>query len=143
MFDDLKTETDVSDVTDVTDVLRSVEELEECVNETALRRRTMPRHKVCVRIAISPANSSQRDTFSIDAVTGDVSSGGCLAFADKAVLPGDVFVVDFSPGVADELGLVFSRCVRCRFISENRFELGFRFLQLADVNYVLDDLLDD
>ncbi len=138
MFDDIKAEAD-----DITDVLRSIEEIEESVSEAVLRRRAMPRHKICAKITVSAASSSQRDTFSIDAITGDVSAGGCLVFASKAVLPGDVFVIDFSPGVAADLGPVFVRCLRCRFIAENRFELGFRFLEEIDVDYVLDEILDD
>lgn len=138
MYDDLKPLAD----DDFTDALRSIEELEESVSEAVLRRRTSPRHKVCTKVFVSPGNPSDRDAFKFSGITGDISGGGCLVFGTRAILPGDIFWLDFSPGDAADLGSVFSRCLRCRFITEDRFELGFRFLEHVDVDYVLHDLLN-
>ena len=139
MFEKVSSDTD----NDISDVLRSIEEIEESVTEAVLRRRAMPRHKVCTKISIEAASSSERDHLSFDAMTGDISGGGCLVFSRRAILPGDVFLIDFGPGIAADLGQVFARCLRCRFIAENRFELGFRFLEQIDVDYVLDEILED
>jgi hypothetical protein len=139
MYDDLKPHAD----DDVTDALRSIEELEESVSEAVLRRRTSPRHKVCTKVSVNAGNPSQRTTQTFGGITGDISGGGCLVFGTQAILPGDIFWIDFSPGDAADLGGVFARCLRCRFITEGRFELGFRFLQTLDVDYVLHDLLNN
>lgn len=142
MFGDLDSKVNSSDADEFNDALQSIEELEASISESVLRRRAATRYKLCASVVIHSGNLSERGD-GIRGVTGDVSSGGCLIIGTRAILPGDLFCLDFGGGDLADLGSVFARCLRCRFITEGRFEIGVRFLETIDVEYALHDQLED
>ena len=119
--------------------LQSLRELESTVDESILQRRSSTRFEITTKLFVSAGNSSQRDELRIEGVTGDISSGGCLVVMASPILPGDVFWLDFTPGQLTALGGVFARCMRCRFIAESTFEVGFRFFTGVDIEYAMSE----
>ena len=123
---------------ELSNALDSLRELEQNVSEAIIQRRSSERWQVATLVTVRPGNSSERDTIAIKGVTGDVSNGGCLVLLPRPMLSGDVFWLDFSEGELREIGSVFGRCMRCRYISEGYFETGFRFFNNVDIACVLD-----
>ena len=51
-----------------------------------------------------------------------------MTLTSRAILPGDLYWLVF---VGDDvrIGSLIARCMRCRMVQEEAFEVGFRFLQ--------------
>lgn len=88
--------------------------------------RAHERKETKVRVDLWPGNSSAQGELHLSGKTNDISEGGCSAVFDAAVLPGDIFRLAFDPKELS-LPLVFARVMRCRMLSEDAFEVGFRF----------------
>lgn len=123
---------------DLSDALDSLRELEQNVSESLIRRRASERVQITTPITVRPGNASERHLLSIEGMTGDLSNGGCLVLLPQPILPGDVYWLDFVRGDLKALGAAFARCIRCRFISEGKFEVGFRFFNNIDLTCALD-----
>ncbi|MEZ6109211.1 MAG: PilZ domain-containing protein [Pirellulaceae bacterium] len=78
-------------------------------------------------ITIKAANASQREDINFSAICNDISAGGCRVLSNKALMVGDLFFLVFERGQLD-VPPVFARCLRCRFLREETFEMGFAFL---------------
>ena len=118
------------------DVLGALKELENNTPEEIRRQRTSERVDLNVPITVRPGNVSQRDEFAVEGTTVDVSAGGCMLLANRPILPGDVFWLEFDAEQVD-LGPLHARCLRCRFVEENAFEVGFRFFDRVDLEGAL------
>ncbi|MCA9166520.1 MAG: PilZ domain-containing protein [Planctomycetales bacterium] len=123
MFDDPP----VEDLFSASGALDAIAELEKNTNAAILAQRASERLEVRTKVWVKPANASQRHQFSIEGVTADISTGGCMMLLPRPIFPGDIFWLSFMEA---ELGLgsIFARCLRCRFVREEIYEAGFRFL---------------
>jgi len=65
---------------------------------------------------------------SLEAVTADISNGGCMVLASRAILPGDLYQITIFDQL-DHVGPLLARCMRCRMVQDDAFEVGVRLLQ--------------
>lgn len=94
--------------------------------------------RITIRSAIKvvPASISQRVGGAVEGITGDVSSGGSQALLGTPLLVGDVYLINFDREVLDTPP-VFARCLRCRLIRDDAFEVGFVFFTPLDLETLL------
>ena len=114
------------------DLIGALAELEQSSTENVARLRAHERLSVRIPLTVQPGNSSERVRQGLECVTADISDGGCMVLAPRPLIPGDVYWLTFD---AERLaiGSLFARCMRCRFISEDTFEVGFRFFAPAKI----------
>jgi len=74
----------------------------------------------------------------VEAVTGDISARGCRILSPVPLGVGDVFRLEFT-GQVVQLSMLFARCLRCRLIREDAFEVGFEFFNTVALSDVLAD----
>ncbi len=121
-------------------------ELEQQTPEAIRKLRTSERHEISVPVLIKPGNASDSHKSAVNAVTGDVSSGGCQVMSEIPLNVGDVYKLDFEKGELD-LPTVYARCLRCRLVREDAFECGFAFFnqikldEVSSVDPITDSLL--
>ena len=118
-------ETNARNAVDALD-LELLSELERQSMTEIRKLRAHERVDIRVQLTIQPGNSSQLGEFSVLAATCNVSAGGCLVQAPVPVAVGDVFRLQFDRSRMD-VPLVFGRCVRCRLLREDAFEVAFSF----------------
>lgn len=116
------------DLFKISDSLEAFNELEKCTDRTILAQRSSERLDIHTKLVIRPGNPSERHRSATEAVTADLSNGGCMTLTSRAVLPGDLFWLVFSDDDV-RIGSLLARCMRCRMVQEDAFEVGFRFLQ--------------
>ena len=75
---------------------------------------------------LQPANSSEVLKLKIQGSLGDISTGGCRLLTPVPLGVGDVYRLTFDVAELD-LPLCFARCLRCRLLREDAFEVGFSF----------------
>ena len=112
----------------LSDSLEAFNELEKCTDRAILSQRANERIEVRAKVLIRPANPSQQHQNCIESVTADISSSGCMLLAPRAILPGDLFHLTFFDSLR-RINPQFARCLRCRMIQEDAYEIGIRFLQ--------------
>lgn len=103
-----------------------LKELEQQTSEAIRRQRTSERHEIQSGVRVRPANASAFAEPAYDAVSGDVSPGGCRLMTSVPLRVGDVYKLEFEKGELD-LPILFARCLRCRLVREDAFESGFAF----------------
>jgi hypothetical protein len=108
------------------ELISALAELEQSSEENVTRLRAHERLQLRVAVSVQPGNSSERLRAGIECVTADISDGGCMVISPRPLLPGDVFWLTFDAKRL-AIGSLFARCMRCRMISEDAFEIGFRF----------------
>lgn len=111
---------------ELTDALSALGELEKNTDREILAQRASERLDIRCKIIIRPANVSERQRVTIEGMTADMSNGGCQVMVSQPVFVGDYFLLDFPDGTL-QVGSTLSRCLRCRMIQEDAFEVGFRF----------------
>ena len=114
------------------DLLR---DLERQTPEEIRRKRSSDRIEVKAEVVIQSGDSSRMCKGAVQAVTGDLSEGGCRIMSPVPLGVGDVYRLMFDREALD-LSLTFARCVRCRLVREDAFEVGFLFfnpIHLSDV----------
>ena len=121
-------------------------ELEQQTPDAIRKLRTSERHEITVPVLIKPGNASDNHKPAVNAVTGDVSSGGCQVMSEIPLNVGDVYKLDFEKGELD-LPMIYARCLRCRLVREDAFECGFAFFtqikldEMTSVDPITDSLL--
>jgi len=105
------------------DVLR---DLERNTPEEIRRQRAHFRLAIKAGVILQPGNASDMLSFKVKGVTGDVSAGGCSGLFPVPARVGDIYRLQFDRKTLD-LPLTFARCVRCRLVREDAFEVGFSF----------------
>lgn len=128
MFDQLDDELFV-----MTDAMEALAELERGTDRTLIAQRSSQRLEIRTGIKVQPADASHRHRVNMEGLTADISNGGCMVLVPRAVLPGDMFWVTFEPTHV-RIGSLFARCLRCRLVQEDLYEVGFRFLQDIDLS---------
>lgn len=79
------------------------------------------------KLVLRPANASQRSTMKIIGRCRDVSDKGIGTIINEPAIVGDFYWVEID---SDELQFQngICRCIRCQFLREDAFEVGFEFL---------------
>ncbi len=103
------------DLFKLSDSLEAFNELEKCTDRALLAQRTSERLEIKAKVLVRPGNLSTRHQYVIEAVTADISSGGCMLLASRAVLPGDIYHMTFEEGLKS-INPLLVRCMRCRMI---------------------------
>lgn len=103
-----------------------LKDLEQQSADHIRKLRTHERLDIRIRIVVQPGNSSDRSGLRIQGFTDDISQGGCRAVLPVPIHVGDVFRINFDKQHLD-LPLIFARCLRCRLLREDAFEIGFKF----------------
>jgi len=115
-----------------TDALEALSDLERNTSEAVISQRSSARLEIRTKIRVSPGNASQRHTMTIEGLTGDISNGGCLVLASYPLMAGDIYWLSF-PDDNLRLGSMFARCVRCRMVRDDTYEMGFSFFNDVEV----------
>lgn len=110
------------------DAFDLLQELEQNASEEVRQQRAHFRVVVKSTLILRPANASERSKFEMKGVTGDLSEGGCQALFSIPIRVGDIYQLQFDREVLD-LALTYARCVRCRLLRDDAFEVGFQFFK--------------
>lgn len=131
MFEEL-TEDGVIHMSEAMDALS---ELEKNTSQAITALRSSQRIDIRTRVWIQPGNSSARSSLVIEGLTADISNGGCMILTPRPLMVGDIFWMRFSD---DEIRVspLLVRCLRCRLVREDAFEVGIRFLNDIDLTHV-------
>jgi len=103
-----------------------LEELGRNTPEEIRRHRAHFRLAIKAAVVLQPGNASELMSMKVKGVTGDVSEGGCSTLFPIPARVGDVYRLAFDRSALN-LPLTFARCVRCRLVREDAFEVGFAF----------------
>ncbi len=109
-----------------------VENLERQQIQDVLTGRTHERLETALKVCVRPGNTSENLRFELHGVTADLSRGGCRLILPAPAAVGDVFRIEFESSTP-LLPLVFARCLRCRLMREDAFEVGFSFFAPIDL----------
>ena len=127
MFEDMVAAKPAGSDDDAFDILQ---DLSQNTSEEIRRQRAHFRVTIKAGIVVRPGNSSQRLSFKVRGVTGDISQGGCSILLPVPVNVGDVYQLEFDQETVG-LPMTYARCVRCRLVREDAFEIGFAFFAPA------------
>lgn len=108
------------------DAFAVLQELEANTSEEIRRQRAHFRLSIKAAVILQSGNTSQLMSLKVKGVTGDVSQGGCSVLLPIPIQVGDIYRVQFDRKML-ELPLTFARCVRCRLVREDAFEVGLAF----------------
>jgi hypothetical protein len=111
---------------ELTDALSALGELEKNTDRAIVAQRASERLDIKCKIVIRAANASERQRVTIEGMTADISNGGCQVMVGRPIFVGDYFLLEF-PDETLRIGSTLARCLRCRLIQEDAFEVGFRF----------------
>ena len=104
-----------------------LQELEQSTPDEIRRQRTHDRIAVKARVTVQPGNASQLlDFFKIPGTTGDISALGLGTLFPAPIQVGDIYRLEFDQNKLP-LPLTFARCVRCRLVRDDAYEVGFLF----------------
>ena len=103
-----------------------IAELERQSLEQIRQVRAHERYSSKVSVELRHGNASAKEDLLLCGKTNDISEGGCSVVFPSALLPGDIFQLTFDSKAID-LPVVFARAMRCRFLKEGSYEMGFRF----------------
>ena len=123
MFDDLTTPTGLNNDDEAFGMLR---ELSANTPDELRRRRAHFRLTIKASVILQSGNASELLNYKVKGVTGDISEGGLSAVFPIPVHVGDIYRLQFDQQTLN-LPLTFARCVRCRLIREDAYEVGFSF----------------
>lgn len=123
------------EIFELTDALSALGELEKNTDRAILAQRASERIDFKCKVIIRPANASERHTFAVEGITSDLSNGGTQIIIGRPIYVGDYFLLDFPDGQL-QLGSTMARCLRCRLVQEDAYEVGFRFEHNVDLQSV-------
>lgn len=105
-----------------------LQELGRNTSDEIRRQRAHFRISIKAGVTLQPGNASEVLKFKLKGVTGDISEGGCSVLFPLPIQVGDIFRLAFDREKLN-LPLTFARCVRCRLVREDAFEVGFAFFK--------------
>ena len=85
------------------------------------------RFDIRIKVAVQPANSTDRGSLQWLGECHDISKGGCRVLTQKPLSLGSIYWIQFEP-TKFEIDPVFARCVRGHLLRETAFEFGMCFL---------------
>ncbi len=121
--------------TDKDNTFDLLQELERNKSDEIRRQRVHERLIIKTKVIVQPGNASDLMKLKVQAVTSDISSGGCQVLTPVTLNVGDIYRISFDRSEID-LHMTFARCLRCRLIREDAFEAGFSFFHSLDLSNV-------
>ena len=121
---------------DLLGALDALGDLQQNTDQAILAQRSSERVNLRTRVRVRPGNASQRFDVELTGVTADVSGGGSQVLLKRPVLAGDYFFLSFLDH-ADTIGEILCRCIRCRMVQEEVFEVGLQFEHNIDPSQLL------
>ncbi len=94
--------------------------------ENLLSQRSSTRLELRIAVLMRPGNASERQAEPIQATSADISEGGCQLITDRPIWVGEFILLEFDRAELD-IDPVMARCLRCRLLTEQKFECGFKF----------------
>jgi len=125
MADNVFGHASIADEDTAHEVLR---ELESQCSAKYEKHRSHQRVTLKMKVILQPGNSSELMSLKLQGVTGEISDGGCRAMFPLPLGVGDVYRLRFDPEQMD-LPVTFARCLRCRLVDEDAYDVGFRFFK--------------
>lgn len=113
--------------------------LEQSTQSNVTKLRAHERINIHCKVLVQTGNSSERHVPGVEIVTADVSNGGSMALSPRPLAVGDIYWLTFDNSQL-MIGSLLARCLRCRLVREDAFEVGFRFLTQIDVASAVRDL---
>lgn len=95
-------------------------------NSTTQSNRAHRRIQLKARCHVFPGNASQRGDGAVSTVCNDVSARGCRVISPMPLMVGDLYRLEFDDEQLD-IQPVFCRCLRCRLLRDDAYEIGFAF----------------
>ena len=108
------------------DAFNLLQDLEKNTPDEIRSQRSSFRLAIKSGVTLQPGNTSEFLSLKVKGVTGDISQGGTSILFPIAPRVGDIYRLTFDRSMLD-LPLTFARCVRCRLVREDAFEVGFSF----------------
>ena len=105
-----------------------LDEMKRSTPEAVESMRAHGRLSVRANVIVDPGNQSDRGSWRVQGVTGDVSAGGAQILTPAPLRIGDIYLISFDRSKID-VPPVFARCLRARLVREDAFEAGLKFLQ--------------
>lgn len=110
------------------DSIEILSELEQSTPDAVKRLRAHARLTIHAKVIVEPANQSERGSWRIQGVSGDLSPGGTQILVPAPLRVGDLYLLTFDRGVLD-VPPTFARCLRARLVREDAFEAGLKFFE--------------
>jgi hypothetical protein len=101
-------------------------------NSDAKGNRAHKRIQLRARCTVWPGDASRRGEGAITTVCNDVSARGCRVISITPIMVGDLYRLEFDQETLD-VAPVFSRCLRCRLLRDDAYEVGFAFFAEVDL----------
>lgn len=109
-----------------------LEELERGTPDVVKKLRAHTRLTIRANVIVEPGNQSERGTWRVQGVTGDISPGGMQILTPTPLKIGDIYLVSFDRTKLD-LTPIFVRCLRGRLVRDDAFEAGLKFFNTIDL----------
>ncbi len=115
-----------------------LQELGKNTPEAIRKQRTHERISIKSKVIIQSGNTSQLLDFKIQGITGDISPGGSQMLMPLPLYIGDIYRITFDQSHL-KLPMTFARCIRCRLIREDAYEVGFTFFSALNIDSAIVD----
>ncbi len=107
-------------------------------NAQAVRsKRNTTRLTTNARVKIVAGSTSERDK-PVNGICNDVSPSGCRVISTVPLMVVDIYWIHFDKSSL-ELGPQFARCLRCRFMREDAYEMGFAFFSPVTIKQIQEE----
>jgi hypothetical protein len=132
----LKTEApaNTSTSTEDQDIWASLLALKANTPASILKMRSSGRIEMRTKVLIYAGNASQRNEPGLEGTTADVSQGGCQVLLGRPIWVGDYYLIEFDREHLD-VPPTMARCLRCRMINEDAFEIGMKFNHSLEISF--------
>lgn len=114
------------------DLINVLDEMERSTSDSLRAQRASTRHIIHSKVAVRPANISDRSSWTRDGTSSDISSNGSKVLLSRPIMVGDMFFLTFESECV-HVPPVYARCMRCRLLNEEAFEVGFKFLTPVEI----------
>ena len=115
-----------------------LQELEKNKSEAIRKMRSHERVSIKSKVIIQSGNTSQLMDFKIQGITGDISPGGSQMLMPLPLNIGDIYRIKFDENMLN-LPMTFARCIRCKLIREDAYEVGFIFFSQLNIEDAIVD----
>ena len=121
----------------VADSFMMLEELQASRSDEIRKLRADECVTIKSRVIVQPGNTGDLHRLKIQGVTGELSRIGCLVLMPTPLQVGDVYRLTFDRSMLD-LPMLFARCLWCRLVREEAFEVGLAFFSPIELPRQLD-----
>ncbi|HBS29676.1 MAG TPA: hypothetical protein DEB06_09560 [Phycisphaerales bacterium] len=106
--------------------LALLKEMERSTPEALKQARAHARLDIRAKVFVQPGDMSRRRDMKLQGTLGNISQGGCQLLVPIPIHVGDIYFVSFDRAELD-VPPAFARCMRCRVVREDAFEVGMAF----------------